>query len=131
MHALPFPDGSATVGFDRALVLGALQYTTRPALVIEEAARVLRPGGRLVLSSLLTHPHDDVRERFGHRNLGFEVDELARTLEGAGLAVERCGVVSRERRPPHFELIIATASRPVSNPAHRVLESSSPHPSEV
>jgi ArsR family transcriptional regulator len=131
MHELPFPDGTTGAGFDRALVLGALQYTTRPTLVIEEAARVLRPGGRLVLSSLRTHPHDDVRERFGHRNLGFEVEELAEQLTATGLVLERCGVVSRERRPPHFELIIATASRPVNGPARGVLPSSSPPPAEV
>lgn len=118
MHRLPFPDaGTEGPGFHRVLVLGALQYSDDPDQVLAEAARILLPGGRLILSSLRRHLHVDVRERFDHHNLGFEPDELRAMVERTGLVVERCGVVARERRSPHFELVVATAHRP--HPSHR------------
>src|SRR5689334_13749999 len=51
MHALPFKDGS----FDLVALMHALTYSTRPAQAVAEAARVLRKGGRLLLSSLARH----------------------------------------------------------------------------
>ena len=51
MHALPFKDGS----FDLVVLMHALTYADRPAQAVAEAARVLRKGGRLLLSSLARH----------------------------------------------------------------------------
>jgi ArsR family transcriptional regulator len=48
MHALPFKDGS----FDLVVLMHALTYASKPAQAVTEAARVLRPGGRLLLCSL-------------------------------------------------------------------------------
>lgn len=107
MHALPF-DGAS---FDLALVLGALQYTDEPEQVLCEAARVLRPGGRIVVSTLRRHVHAPEVEPFGHSNLGHEPAELSAMLAAAGLTVERCAVVAREHRAPHFEVVAATALR--------------------
>ena len=70
-----------------------------------EAARALRPGGQLVLSSLARHDHRAAVEAFGHANLGFTTKELKRFVEKAGLEVLSAGTVTRERRPPHFEVI--------------------------
>ena len=106
MHALPFDDDS----FDLVLVLGALQYTARVDAVLAEAARVLRPGGRMVTSSLRTHVHATEVAPFGHLNRGFEPDTLATLLATAGLTVERSTVVAREKRSPHFEVVAATAT---------------------
>jgi ArsR family transcriptional regulator len=108
MHALPFPD----LRFDRALLLGALQYTTHPAAALHEAGRVLAPGGRLVVSALRRHPHGETADRYGHLNHGFRPDELSAMIVAAGLQIETCGVASREHRPPHFEVVVATATRP-------------------
>jgi SAM-dependent methyltransferase len=112
MHALPFPAAS----FDIVLVFGALQYTETPELVLSEAARVLRPGGRLVTSSLREHVHKAEVQPFGHVNFGFEPDALAELIEAAGLTIERCGVVAREKRTPHFEVVAATATCPTPEP---------------
>src|SRR3546814_17094808 len=48
MHALPFPEPR----FDLVVLMHALTYAERPAAAVAEAARVLRPGGRLRVSSL-------------------------------------------------------------------------------
>jgi ArsR family transcriptional regulator len=108
MHELPFD----TRQFDLVLMMHALSYTKKPALVIEEAARVLKPKGQLLLSCLMKHGHRSVVEPFGHENLGFSQKELIRHAEKSGLAVKHCEIVSRERRAPHFEILMLLAEKP-------------------
>ena len=80
--------------------------------MIDEAARVLKPKGQLLLSCLMKHGHRSVVEPFGHENLGFSQKELIRHAEKAGLTVKHCEVVSRERRAPHFEILMLLAEKP-------------------
>lgn len=101
MHALAFEDAS----FDLVVLMHALTYSTRPAQAVGEAARMLRPGGRLLLSSLARHEHQSTVSAYSHVNLGFTDKELRRFAEKAGLQVSNLGTVTRERRPPHFEVI--------------------------
>ena len=108
MHALPF----AAASFDLVVLMHALTYADKPAQAVAEAARVLRPGGRLLLSSLARHEHPSAVQAFGHVNLGFTARELRKFAEKAGLAVGNVESVTRERRPPHFEVISLIASRP-------------------
>ncbi|HET6395996.1 MAG TPA: metalloregulator ArsR/SmtB family transcription factor [Pseudoxanthomonas sp.] len=108
MHALPFREGS----FDLVVLMHALTYSARPAQAVAEAARVLRRGGRLLLTSLARHEHRSVVEAYGHVNLGFAEKELRRFAEKAGLQVATLETVTRERRPPHFEVISLIGSKP-------------------
>ncbi len=108
MHALPF----AAASFDLVVLMHALTYADKPAQAVAEAARVLRPGGRLLLSSLARHEHRSAVQAFGHVNLGFSARELRKFAEKAGLAVGNVDSVTRERRPPHFEVISLIATRP-------------------
>ncbi len=108
MHALPFDDAS----FDLVVLMHALTYADEPAKAVAEAARVLRPGGRLLLTSLAKHEHRAVVDAYGHVNLGFSERELQRFATRAGMSVQGSGVVTRERRPPHFEVISVIARRP-------------------
>jgi ArsR family transcriptional regulator len=108
MHALPFKDNS----FDLVVLMHALTYATKPAQAVAEAARVLRRGGRLLLSSLGKHEHKVVVESYGHVNLGFTDKELRKFAEKAGLNIVNAETVTRERRPPHFEVISLTAVKP-------------------
>jgi len=101
MHALPCADAS----FDLVVLMHALTYADRPAQAVAEAARVLRPGGLLLLSSLARHEHRAAVEAFGHVNLGFAAKDLRRFVTRAGLQVDSLETVTRERRPPHFEVI--------------------------
>lgn len=108
MHALPFKDHS----FDLVVLMHALTYSAKPAQAVAEAARVMRRGGRLLLSSLARHEHQAAVQAYGHLNLGFNDKELRKFAEKAGLLVSNLGTVTRERRPPHFEVISLIGVKP-------------------
>ena len=79
MHALPFADAS----FDLVVLMHALTYAAKPAQAVAEAARVLKRGGRLLLSSLARHEHRNVVEAYGHANLGFSAGQLVQSADVA------------------------------------------------
>lgn len=107
MEALPFPDAS----FDQVLLLHALTYTREAGRAFSEASRVLRPGGTLLGATLKRHAYGRQVAPFGHVNRGFTTVELEKHMREAGLAVRTCGVTSRERRAPHFEVITFTGTK--------------------
>lgn len=108
MHALPFADDH----FDLVVLMHALTYSTQPAVAVTEAARVLRPGGRLLLCSLAEHPHRAAVEAYGHVNLGFAANDLRAFVAQAGLEIATSETVTREKRPPHFEVISIIGRKP-------------------
>jgi len=83
MYALPF----AAPCFDLVLLHQVLHYADRPGDVILEAARVLRPGGRLVIVDMAPHELESLREAHAHRRLGFSESEVNDWLGQAGLDV--------------------------------------------
>ncbi|MBX3276236.1 MAG: metalloregulator ArsR/SmtB family transcription factor [Sandaracinaceae bacterium] len=108
LHELPFEDAS----FDTVMLFNVLTFARRPAGVLAEVARVLRPGGQLALVTLAAHEHPDVAAGYGHVVPGFSPAALAKLLERAGLSVDSCEITSRERRQPHFSVLTAYAERP-------------------
>jgi 2-polyprenyl-3-methyl-5-hydroxy-6-metoxy-1,4-benzoquinol methylase len=108
MHQLDLPDGK----FDLVLLMHALTYSAQPAQAVREAARLLKPGGRLLAMTLNKHAHKSVAEEFDHCNLGFTVDELKKLAKKAGLDVVDCEISSREKRAPHFEVLTLLAKKP-------------------
>jgi len=85
MYALPLPDASADV----ITLHQALHYADRPAAVLAEAARVLRPGGRLAVVDFAPHDLEYLREQHNHRRLGFAHKEVAEWCAAAGLSPVR------------------------------------------
>ncbi len=108
MHAIAFPDAS----FDLVLLMHALTYADTPAAALADSARVLRPGGQLIATTLHRHEHRAAIEPYGHANLGFAPKDLSRMAVRAGLAVDTCEVITREKRPPHFEVVSLLAHKP-------------------
>ena len=107
MHALDL----GARRFDLVLLMHALTYSEKPAQVVAEAARVLKPGGRLLATTLGRHAHRAAVEPFDHRNLGFRAEDLREFAEKSGLKVVACERITRERRPPHFEVLSLLARK--------------------
>jgi demethylmenaquinone methyltransferase/2-methoxy-6-polyprenyl-1,4-benzoquinol methylase/ArsR family transcriptional regulator len=74
-------------GYDLVVIHQVLHYLDEPARALREAARALRPGGRLVIIDFAPHDLEFLRERHAHRRLGFSHEEIAALLEEAGLDV--------------------------------------------
>src|SRR6185503_18778871 len=75
------PEASA----DLVIVHQVLHYLTDPAAAVREAARIVAPGGKLIIVDFAPHKHEFLREQHQHRRLGFSDAEMARWLSEAGL----------------------------------------------
>src|SRR4051794_3535717 len=70
--------------FDLVVASQSLHFLDDPPRVVRSARKLLKKGGRLLVLELLPHGEEWVRERLGHRYLGFDPVELAATLEEEG-----------------------------------------------
>lgn len=81
MYRLPLPDRA----YDLVVLQMVLHYAEDPAAALAEAARVLAPGGRLIVVDLAAHDRADLAQRLAHRWPGFTDAALRGLLRGAGL----------------------------------------------
>ena len=81
MYSLPLASGSA----DTVILHQVLHYAQQPAAAVEEAARLLGPGGRLLIVDFAPHEREELRSRDAHARLGFADDIMVKYLESAGL----------------------------------------------
>jgi ArsR family transcriptional regulator len=70
---------------DLVVVHQVLHYLSDPAAAVAEAARLVAPGGRLLIVDFAPHRLEFLRELHQHRRLGFSDEEMGRWLAGAGL----------------------------------------------
>ena len=106
LETLPLKDASVDV----ALLSQALHHAASPAKALAEAARIVRPGGRVLVLDLRRHDEAWVRDRLGDKWLGFEDAELARLLTDAGLSDVKVTVGARRQRDP-FTVLIASGTK--------------------
>ncbi len=103
---LPLESGSVDV----ALLSQALHHAAEPARALREAARILVPGGTLLVLDLLPHREEWVW-KIGDRWLGFEQAGLRRLLKEAGMGRIRVEIGARRRGDP-FRILIASGRKP-------------------
>lgn len=80
--AMPFEDAST----DLVIVHQVLHYIDRPDRVLQEAGRILAPGGRLLIVDFAPHNLEFLRAEYGHRRLGIAEEALADWARGTGLS---------------------------------------------
>lgn len=81
LYGLPLADGSA----DAVVMHQVLHYLANPAAAIREAARILKPGGRLLIVDFAPHALEFLRESQAHARLGFAAEMVADWLRETGL----------------------------------------------
>mgnify|MGYP000548399869 CR=1 FL=1 len=77
---LPFGEAQ----FDTVLLHQVLHFAQEPELVLQEAARVTRPGGRIAIVDFAAHSREELRTRHAHARLGFADGQLRQMLRDAG-----------------------------------------------
>lgn len=104
---LPLEDGS----FDLALLSQALHHARVPVEALQEAYRILKPGGQIIVLDLLEHQFEKARELYADRWLGFSKNQLYRWLKEVGFEQVEVSMVAKESEEPFFETVLASARK--------------------
>jgi ArsR family transcriptional regulator len=107
LESLPIADAQV----DLAFFSQSLHHALHPEKAVAEAARILKPGGRIAILDLQRHQFEEAREMYADVWLGFTEVELRNFLNKAGFRGIYSAVVHRESEPPHFETVCAVAER--------------------
>ena len=103
IEQVPLADASV----DLAILSQALHHARHPQKAVDEAWRILRPGGQLVVLDLNEHTFAKARELYADRWLGFKESALHGFLRKAGFAKVEVTAVAREEIEPCFETLLA------------------------
>ncbi|WP_269522884.1 ArsR/SmtB family transcription factor [Coraliomargarita parva] len=103
IEAVPLKDKS----FDLALLSQALHHASHPQKAVDEAYRILKPGGQLIIIDLLEHHFEKAHELYADVWLGFSENKLYQFMKDAGFRQIEVNVVAREEAEPNFETVLA------------------------
>ncbi len=107
VEAVPLDDRSV----DLAILSQALHHAQHPQTAVNEAVRILRPGGQLLVLDLKEHAFEKARELYADVWLGFSESALHDFLKKAGLQKVEVATVAREVHEPYFETVLASGVR--------------------
>ena len=107
LEALPLADAS----LDAAVLALVLHHLPSPAEALAEAARVLKPGGRLLIVDMTSHDREEYRQRMGHVWLGFSDEQMSKFLTHAGFTGIRTHALSPAPEAKGPTLFAASAAK--------------------
>lgn len=110
MEELPIADGEVELAFFSQ----SLHHALHPERALQEAARILTPGGRVVILDLARHRFEEARELYADEWLGFSEAEMEEMLAEAGFSGIETSIVDKEAEPPQFQTMLAVGSKPRS-----------------
>jgi len=107
IEQVPLPDGSV----DLAILSQALHHARHPQKAVDEAYRILKPGGQLLVLDLAEHNFEKARELYADLWLGFKESALDAFLKKAKFVKVEVTPVSTEAVEPYFQTLLASGTK--------------------
>jgi len=109
IEQVPLPDRSV----DLAILSQALHHAQHPQNAVNEAFRILKPGGQVLILDLNEHAFEKARELYADVWLGFKESALHGFLKRAGFTKVEVTAVAKETSEPYFETLLASGLKPL------------------
>jgi ArsR family transcriptional regulator len=107
LEALPIDDAT----LDAATLVLVLHHAPDPSAILVDAARVLRPRGRLLVADMLPHDREEYRRQMGHVWLGFSEEQIERLMAAAGFQHTRVVALAPDADAKGPAMFVATGSK--------------------
>jgi ArsR family transcriptional regulator len=109
MEEIPIADAEV----DLVFFSQSLHHALHPERALQDAHRILVPGGRIVILDLARHRFEEARELYADEWLGFSEADLEAMLERAGFTSVSTSVVDKEPEAPQFQTLLAVAHKTI------------------
>lgn len=108
IEKVPLADASVDV----AILSQALHHAQHPQIAVQEAFRILKPEGQILILDLNEHTFEKARELYADVWLGFKESVLHQFLKKAGFQNVEVSLTAKEPTEPYFETLLASGNKP-------------------